>query len=157
MKKYFLHILILWISLVWCLQADAEVNLTQLVEKVQPAVVTIITYDMNKNVSGIGSGFFLDEAGYLITNYHVLKDAYAAEIKTLRGRKYPIADVVAQYERVDLIKVWVNTDGVKVPYVKVSDRFPDIAERIVVVGSPMGFDQTVSEGIISGVIFKSCV
>jgi len=151
MKKYFQHSIVLWITLVWCLQAGAEVNLTKLVEKVQPAVVTIITYDMNKDVSGIGSGFFFDEAGYLITNYHVLKDAYAAEIKMLSGRKYPIAAVVGQYEPADLIKVWVNTEGVKVPYVKVSDQFPAIAERIVVVGSPMGLDQTVSEGIISAI------
>jgi tetratricopeptide (TPR) repeat protein len=151
MKKYFQYSYVLGITFIWCLQAGAEVNLTKLVEKLQPAVVTIITYDMNKDVSGIGSGFFFDERGYLITNYHVLKDAYAAEIKMHGGRKYPIAAVVAQYEPADLIKVWVDTANAKVPFVKVSDQFPAIAERIVVVGSPMGLDQTVSEGIISAI------
>ena len=50
-------------------QAVAEGSLTALVKKVQPAVVTVITFDMDKNVSGIGSGFFVNKEGHLITNH----------------------------------------------------------------------------------------
>ena len=57
-------------------QAWAEVNLTKLVKKVQPAVVTIITYDKSNNVLILVSGFFVNNKGHLITNYHVLKGAY---------------------------------------------------------------------------------
>lgn len=129
----------------------AEANLTRLVKKIQPAVVKVITYNMDNQVSGIGSGFFVHQKGYLITNYHVLKDAYSAEVKTFNGRKYPVESVVAQDEAADLIKVRINVGGRRMPFVAASDQIPAIAERIVVVGSPLGLDQTVSEGIVSAI------
>jgi tetratricopeptide (TPR) repeat protein len=132
-------------------QAIAEGNLTALVKKVQPAVVTVITYDMDKNVSGIGSGFFVDKDGHLITNHHVLKGAYSAEVRTYDGQKHPIYAIVAEDEAADLIKVLVDISTREVTYVTVSDKLPAIAERIVVVGSPLGLDQTVSEGIVSSI------
>jgi len=131
--------------------ALANENLTRVVQKVQPAVVTVVTYDSDRKANGIGSGFFIDPAGHLVTNYHVLRDAYGAEIKTGGGRRYRIAEVLGVDESADLIKVSVELAQAKAPYVTVSERLPSIAEEIVVVGSPMGLDQTVSEGIISAI------
>ncbi|MDH3566897.1 MAG: hypothetical protein OEM61_06025, partial [Desulfobacteraceae bacterium] len=54
--------------------AEKEVStgyIILLVKKIQPAVVTIVAYDVNRNVTNLGSGFFVDEKGHLITNYHV--------------------------------------------------------------------------------------
>ena len=45
-------------------------DLIPLVKKVQPAVLTIVTYDIDHNVSDLGSGFFVDQRGHLVTNYH---------------------------------------------------------------------------------------
>jgi len=56
---------------VWLLSTShlwAEVNLTKLVNKIRPAVVTVIVYDANRQVTSIGSGFFIDKRGHLITN-----------------------------------------------------------------------------------------
>lgn len=66
--------------------AFAESNLTQLVNKIQPTIVTIQTYDKNAKALGQGTGFFIDFK-YLITNYHVLMGAHQAEIITRDGRK----------------------------------------------------------------------
>ena len=42
----------------------AEVSLTKLVRRIRPAVVTVVVYDANHQVSGIGSGFFIDKYGH---------------------------------------------------------------------------------------------
>ena len=129
----------------------AEVNFTKLVQSIRPAVVTVVVYDANHQVSGIGSGFFIDKYGHLITNYHVLDGKYAAEVRTSDGSSYPIVLVAADNKSVDLVKVLVDIPREKVKWLKVSGELPSIAEQIMVVGSPMGLEQTVSEGIVSSI------
>lgn len=126
-------------------------DLIPLVKKVQPAVLTIVTYDINQNVSDLGSGFFINNRGHLITNYHVLKGAYAAEVKTYDGKQYPIELVIAENEAADLIKVRAAIPFEPIHWVTVTEAEPAIGERILVVGSPLGLEQTVSEGIVSAV------
>jgi len=137
--------------LVWATHAIAEVNLTSLVKKLQPAVGTILTYDKDNKFLGQGSGFFIDADGHLITNYHVLRGAYQAEVKTQDGKKYPITSVIAENKAMDLIKVSANIPRTSFQWLNVTGALPAIAERIVVIGSPMGLAQTISEGIVSGV------
>ena len=93
----------------------------------------------------------IDKKGYLITNYHVLKGSYAADVKTYDGKEYPIELVVAENIPSDLIKVWVNIPDSSIQWIPVTGTEPSIADRVVVVGSPMGLEQTVSEGIVSAV------
>ena len=57
--------------------ALAEANLTELVNEIRPAIVTIQTYDQNKKPLGQGTGFFIN-INTLITNYHVLRGAHQA-------------------------------------------------------------------------------
>ena len=61
---------IVWLAMTGYL--TAEVNFTKLVKEIRPAVVTVVVYDANHQVTGIGSGFFVDKYGHLITNYHVI-------------------------------------------------------------------------------------
>jgi len=130
---------------------SAEVNLTKLVDKIRPAVVTVIVYNVNRQVTAIGSGFFIDKSGHLITNYHVIDGSYAADVRTLNGKIYPIKLVVADNKSVDLVKVLVDIPRKEIKSIKLSKNLPSIAEQILVVGSPMGLEQTVSEGIISSI------
>jgi tetratricopeptide (TPR) repeat protein len=113
--------------------------------------VTIVTYDINREISDLGSGFFVNNHGHLITNYHVLKGAYAADVKTYDGKQYPVEGVVAENEAADLIKVRVNIPEVPIDWVAVTETEPAIGERVLVVGSPLGLEQTVSEGIVSAI------
>jgi len=122
-----------------------------LVKKIQPAVVTVVAYDVNRKVSNLGSGFFIDKKGYLVTNYHVLKGAYAADVKTYDKKEYPIELVVAENIPSDLIKVRVKIPESSIHWIPVTETDPSIADRVVVVGSPLGLEQTVSEGIVSAV------
>jgi tetratricopeptide (TPR) repeat protein len=129
--------------------ASANSDLTRLVKKIQPAVVTVIAYDMQRHISGIGTGFFVSPRGHLITNFHVLAGNYAADVRTAKGVSYPVKAVLAENKAADLLKLQVDIPPEEVAWISVGDRLPDIAERIVVVGSPMGLEQTVSEGIVS--------
>ena len=130
--------------------ALAEANLTELVNEIRPAIVTIQTYDQNKKPLGQGTGFFIN-INTLITNYHVLRGAHQAEIITHDGMKYPITRVIAENKKMDLIKLLVDIPRESVSHVNLGKSLPSIAENIVVIGSPFGLEQTVSEGIISSV------
>lgn len=129
----------------------AETDLTELVKVIQPSVATVVAYDVDSNVANIGTGFFVDNKGHLITNYHVLVSKFSAEIKTADGSTYPIKSVVAENQATDLIKVLVDIPPEKVHWIKVSEEMPPVAQRVMVVGSPMGLEQSVSDGIVSSV------
>jgi tetratricopeptide (TPR) repeat protein len=128
-------------------------ELSSLVGHAQKAVVTVAATDLDGEGLRIGSGFFIQSDGILVTNNHVLDGAFKAQIKTADGEKYPITTVIARNPQVDLMKVRVAIPAEKVVPVQLADdaHSPAIADRVVVIGSPMGFEQTVSEGIISAV------
>jgi tetratricopeptide (TPR) repeat protein len=99
----------------------------------------------------IGSGFFIDHDGTLVTSHHVLDGAYSAEIKTSGGERFPVQAVLGRNQIVDLITIRAKIPSdLSIP-VKLAEDEPAVADRVVVIGSPMGFDQTISEGIVSAV------
>jgi tetratricopeptide (TPR) repeat protein len=151
MKSRIIMILIsLWV-VVLSTPLKAEIDLTELVKIVQPSVATVVAYDVNSNVANIGTGFFVNNKGHLITNHHVLVGKFGAEIKTADGSTYPIKSVVAENQATDLIKVLVDIPPEKVHWIEVSQEMPPVAQRVMVVGSPMGLEQSVSDGIVSSV------
>ena len=83
--------------------AYSQNNLPDLVKQVKPSVVAIATYDANGDALMTGSGFFL-HPGQVVTNLHVIRGAFRAEIKTLdgKGKTYPVAGAVAIDEEGDL-------------------------------------------------------
>ncbi len=129
----------------------AETDLTELVKNIQPAVATVVAYDVNGNVASLGTGFFISKEGHLVTNYHVLFGKFKAEIKTADGETYPIKTIVAQNQITDLLKVRVDIPAERIHWLAVSDEPPSIAQHVVVVGSPMGLELSVSDGIVSSV------
>ena len=66
---------------------SAEVNLPDLVRRVKPSVVAIVTFDEKGESLATGSGFFVHQ-DQILTNLHVMRGAYRAEIRTLdvKGR-----------------------------------------------------------------------
>ena len=129
----------------------ADTDLVRLVKKIQPAVATVIAYDIERNIASVGTGFFVNAQGHLVTNFHVLQGRYAADVRTAAGRSYPVKAVIAENREADLVKLRVDIPPGEVAWIPLDDRVPEIAERVVVVGSPMGLEQTVSEGIVSSV------
>ncbi|HOE10984.1 MAG TPA: tetratricopeptide repeat protein [bacterium] len=133
------------------LPVSAQEALTELVKKVQPSVVLILTYDDKGESLGQGSGFFVNKQGDIITNRHVLEKASRAEIKTTAEKVYPIKGVIAEDLESDLIQVTLEIPQKEVFPIAVSESVPEVGEKVVVIGNPLGLEHTVSDGIISAV------
>ncbi len=131
--------------------AWAQENLPQLIKKIQPAVVTVIGYDTNNKVVRMGSGFFINNHGQVITAAHVVYGVARAEIKTAEGAHYPLKVMVAEDRAADLVKLVAEGLQDNRSYLPIAPTLPEVGERVVVVGSPLGLEQTVSDGMVSGI------
>lgn len=132
-------------------QSSHPRHLREIVALVRNSVVTVAAFDVDGAISAIGSGFFIDDTGTLVTNHHVLDGAYSGAVKTAEGRRYPIGAVIARNPVVDLIKVQVAIVPERVAPLVLATEEPQVADRVLVIGSPMGLEQTISEGIVSAV------
>src|SRR5437667_3505534 len=130
-------------------KALVQDSLILLVKRIQPAVVTVLAYDATGQPLQQGSGFFVSTAGHLVTNRHVLQGASRAEVQPPDGRGYAVTQVVAEDKAGDLVEVVTDMPQEAVRELSISRVMPEVGERVVVVGSPLGLDQTVSEGIVS--------
>jgi len=129
----------------------AQENLTALIKEVSPSVVLVITYDEEGEELSGGSGFFISEDGDVITNRHVIQGAYYAEVKTADEKVYDVKEVLAEDKEGDLIRLSVDIPRDAVHVLGISDSLPEVGERVIVVGNPLGLEQTVSDGIVSAV------
>ena len=131
--------------------ARAQDSLPELIKRVVPAVVTVVGYNAAGKVIRLGSGVFVDPQGHLITNLHVIKGVARAEVKLPHGEVYPLTEMVAADEKADLVKLVVNLPGGAPHYLTVSGARPAAGERVLVLGSPLGLEQTVTEGLVSAI------
>jgi len=129
----------------------SQENLSEIVKRVKPSTVVILTYDKDDKALKQGSGFFISREGDVITNRHVLEGAIKAEIKTTGGKTCPIKQVLAEDTEGDIVRVSVDIPpGIATP-LRISGSLPSEGERIIVIGSPLGLDQTISDGIVSAI------
>jgi len=93
---------------------SARESLPDLVRRVKPSVVSVLTYDAKGEPLISGTGFFL-RPGEIVTNMHVIKGAQRVEIHTLegKGRTYPVTGALAIDEEADLALLSVNLPGEK--------------------------------------------
>jgi tetratricopeptide (TPR) repeat protein len=126
-------------------------NLPALIKKVEPSIVVILTYNKEGKILGQGSGFFINQEGDVITNYHVLQGATRAIIKTNDGRECPVEKILAEDKAGDLIQVAVKIPKEAVRPLSIITTLPEVGEKIIVIGTPLGLDKTVSDGIVSAV------
>lgn len=96
-----------------------------------------------------GSGFLVDPDGIILTNYHVIRDARAARVKLASGDVYERVTVLAEDRRRDIAVLRIA--GFELPTLQLgnSDSLR-IGAPVVLVGSPLGLENTVSTGILSG-------
>jgi tetratricopeptide (TPR) repeat protein len=126
-------------------------NLPGLIKKVESSIVMIVTYGKEGNMLGQGSGFFIDEKGDVITNSHVLQEASRATIITTDGEEHPIKRVLAEDKEGDIVQVSIDISTEAVRPLPVATKLPEVGERVIVIGTPLGLDKTVSDGIVSAV------
>jgi S1-C subfamily serine protease len=134
-------------------KAGGEGALPDLIKKVKPAIVFVGVLDKQGRVRSTGSGFFINAKGDFITNYHVLRGASQARLKTVDGKVYPVTKVLAEDEAADLILASAVTD-VEMPSLQVTGVAPQIGERVLVLGNPKGLEWTAADGIVSALRTK---
>lgn len=115
------------------------------------AVVTVAAYDEDGRFLRAGSGFFLSEAGSVVTSRHVLFGAASARIKTSRGAVCPVTHVFAQDREAGLLMVAADAPTIGPAHIAVSPRPPEPGQRVVILGSPLLGSAPATEAVISAI------
>jgi len=96
---------------------------------------------------GQGSGFILSADGYVITNAHVVANADEVTVKMTDKREFT-AKVIGTDERTDIAVLKIEASGLPKVSVGDSDKLK-VGEWVLAIGSPFGFENTVTAGIVS--------
>ena len=125
-------------------------DVKKLAATTRPAVALVTVLDKSGKPLKLGTGFFVSPDGKLVTNAHVIEGADSASAKLENGATYSIRGVLKTALDKDL--VLLQADAKDVPSLTVSraPSLPEVGSRIAVIGSPLGLEGTVSDGIISG-------
>ena len=98
---------------------------------------------------GTGSGFVWDDAGDIVTNYHVLQGAAQASVKLADGRSYEAALVGASREH-DIAVLRIGVGFKRPPPVPVGTSHDlRVGQKVFAIGNPFGLDWTLTSGIVS--------
>lgn len=164
----------LWILFIWLASPDyaqgyANSSVADMVEKAMPGVVNIRTklavkrdpsldlynffLDGKPPISGgttsLGSGVIIDSKGFILTNWHVVKDATKIDVFFAKTKKTSEASIVGIDTKTDLVLLKVQP-----PHALASLDLGDsdglrVGDQVVAIGNPFGFSHTVTAGIIS--------
>lgn len=102
---------------------------------------------LEREAQSLGSGFIIDADGYVVTNNHVIEDAEQILVR-LSDRRELEAKVIGTDKRSDLALLKIDADDL--PVVKMgSSKDLKVGEWVMAIGSPFGFDHSVSVGVVS--------
>ncbi len=133
-----------------------EAENVRIYKQASPEVANIVTqtmqYDFFFNpvpVEGAGSGFVIDTAGHILTNYHVVKGAQTIEV-TLGDQSRYKAKYIGADTRNDIALLQIDPRGRKlVPLVLGNSRNLLVGQRVLAIGNPFGYQNTLTTGIVS--------
>jgi serine protease Do len=94
-----------------------------------------------------GTGFFLSEDGYIVTNYHIVENAVKVQVSAQQGENYT-AKIVGADPKSDLALLKIETKNM--PFVELGDSsILKVGEWVLAIGNPFGLEHTVTAGIVS--------
>ncbi len=121
----------------------------EIYQSCKDAVFYVQMYDENGEAYGLGSGFFIDSDGTAVTNYHVIEKASEAYIwLSDEETVYEISGVLQYSKENDWAVIKVNGSGFSYLPVNTEDALVT-GSSVYALGSPLGLQNTFSEGIIS--------
>ena len=134
---------------------DTKVTTPQATAKVGPSpekdddIMDFLRRQMaQRPVYGVGSGFIVDKAGYILTNAHVIEGASRITVKLDSGEEYP-ATVLGSDEETDLAVLRIDAKK-DLPFLNFGDsEKAQVGDWVLAIGSPFGLTKTVTAGIIS--------
>jgi S1-C subfamily serine protease len=137
------------------LTPEEQVNV-RIYRQAAPSVANIITravqYDFFLNpvpVEGAGSGFVIDTAGHILTDYHVVAGASSIEVVLGNRERFP-ARLVGGDERNDIALLKINPGRRKLkPLVLGDAKKLEVGQKVLAIGNPFGFQSTLVTGVVS--------
>ncbi|MGD1018720.1 MAG: trypsin-like peptidase domain-containing protein [Verrucomicrobiia bacterium] len=110
----------------------------------------LVLSDANGDEIATGTGFLVSNDGKLVTNYHVIENAANGAAKAENGDLFPIEGVLASDPKDDLALVKIKGNDLRFLTLGNSEKV-EVGSRIAVIGSPLGLEATLSEGIVSAI------
>jgi serine protease Do len=135
-------------------QVPKDEPVAQIASRVGPSVVQVNVQAIETTPfgseprEGVGSGVIYREDGYIITNNHVVEGASEVNVAFADGTTER-AEVVGRDRRTEIAVVRVDRDNLPAASFSDSDNLV-VGQLAVAIGSPSGFESTVSSGVISG-------
>jgi S1-C subfamily serine protease len=114
-----------------------------LYDRLQPSVVAVLV--RGARGAGEGSGVVF-EPRRIVTNNHVVEGGEEVTVALASGERLP-ATIIARDERTDLAVLGVARD---LPPAEFADRLPEVGSLAVAIGNPLGFESSVTAGVVSG-------
>jgi tetratricopeptide (TPR) repeat protein len=128
----------------------AQDLLPELVRRIKPSAVAIETFDSRGEKLSRGSGFFIG-IDRVVTNRHVIDNAFRAEVHSYNGSVYQVKGVIAVDAEGDLALLRVDAPPNQVRPLLLDRTSPQEGESVVVIGNPFGLEGSVTNGIVSAV------
>jgi S1-C subfamily serine protease len=133
-----------------------EAQNVRIYKQASPAIANIVTravqYDFFFDavpVEGAGSGFVIDTAGHILTNYHVVQGAETIEV-TLGDQSRYKAKYIGADTRNDIALLQIDPKGRKIATLPLGDsRNLLVGQRVLAIGNPFGFQSTLTTGVVS--------
>ena len=131
----------------------------QAIESVRPAVVQIKSTKLNGNTANqnstlesVGSGLIVSPQGYILTNYHVIANAYNIYVSVYGTvQKTYSAWVLDHHNDTDLTLLKLDTEDIFVTAKLGNSDLLQVGDMVLAIGSPFGMEQTVTSGIVSSI------
>lgn len=141
-----------------------ELATVELFDRAAPSVIhiattalvrrSLFTMDMAEVEEGTGSGFVWDEAGYIVTNFHVIQSVVTAGRRArvvLADGSFDYAEIVGIAPEYDLAVLKIDAPEAKLHALPVGTSYDlRVGQRVFAIGNPFGLDQTLTVGVISG-------
>ena len=124
-------------------QSVVNISITQKPEKPR----AFLRPELMPEQSSSGSGFILSDDGYILTNHHVIEDAERILVKFVDRREFD-AKLIGSDQRSDLALIKIEAKGLSPVKLGDSDQ-SKVGEWVLAIGSPFGFESSVTAGIIS--------
>jgi V8-like Glu-specific endopeptidase len=128
----------------------AQETVAEVVKRSSDAVVLIVISNSSGQETALGSGFLISADGEIVTNYHVIREAHSAIVRLSNGAFFPVNGVLASDADKDLAIIKVG--GKNLPFLTLGDIDKvHIGDHVVAIGSPLGLEGTVSDGVVSAI------
>lgn len=134
--------------------SNTELSFANAVKKAAPSVVNIYSLSIDQRqplhsgqLQGLGSGVIMSKNGYILTNYHVIKQADEIVVALQDGRKFT-SEMVGSDPETDLAVIKIEGDNLPISSVNLSTS-PQVGDIVLAIGNPYNLGQTITQGIIS--------